>query len=338
MYEGTDFVAGGWALSRLDELRFMTRVAQRYYAEGQRQSSIARDLKLSQATVSRLLKRAVDEGIVRISLSAPPGTYPELEQGIREAFGISEAVVVDVTVDQDDAIMARIGEAAAHFLEATLQEGEVIGVSSWSQTIRKMIDNIHPMKSGRAGHVVQMVGGIGSPNVQKHATQLTTRLAQLTGAAPLILNAPAVVSSPEARLVLLGDTYVRQVMDQFENITLAFVGIGAVEPSKMLADSGNIFSADELQQLADRGAVAEMGQRFLKASGDVVKTALDDRVIGMSMEQLRAVPRVVALAGGQKKTDAIAAAVRSGAIDYLITDKFSAARLCGRSPDGSGSV
>ncbi|WP_371685636.1 hypothetical protein [Tropicimonas sp. IMCC6043] len=44
--------------------------------------------------------------------------------------------------------MARIGEAATHFLESTLLSDEIMGVSSWSETILKMVDNIHPMRSG----------------------------------------------------------------------------------------------------------------------------------------------------------------------------------------------
>ncbi|MFK7859355.1 MAG: sugar-binding transcriptional regulator [Granulosicoccus sp.] len=314
-------------MSRLDELRFMTRVAQRYYVDGQRQSAIAKDLSISQATVSRMLKRAHDESIVRISLSAPQGTYPELEASLRSKYGIAEAIVVDCSEDRSGAVISRIGEAAAHLLETTLQNDEVIGISSWSQTIVKMIDNVHPMNQGKAKSVVQTLGGIGNPNVQKHATQVTTRLAQLTGAESIILQAPAVAASREAKIILLGEKFVREATEQFENITLAFIGIGAVEPSDMLAQSGNIFSEAELKELSRQGAVAELSQRFIDADGQQVLLPLNERVIGMNLEQLRGVPRVVALAGGQSKTQAIDATLRSGVINTLVTDKFTAERL-----------
>lgn len=314
-------------MSRLDELRFMTRVAQRYYVDGQRQSAIAKDLSMSQATVSRMLKRAHEEGIVRISLTPPNGTYPELEAGLREKYGIAEALVVDCSEDRDGAIISRIGEAAANFLETTIQRNEVIGISSWSQTIVKMIDNVHPMAQGKAKAVVQTLGGIGNPNVQKHATHVTTRLAQLTGAESVLLQAPAVAASKEARIILLGEKFVREATEQFDNITLAFIGIGAIEPSEMLAQSGNIFSEPELKQLNEQGAVAEMSQRFLNADGGQVITPLNDRVIGMSLEQLNNVPRVVALAGGKSKSQAIDATLKSGVIDILVTDRFTAERI-----------
>ncbi len=70
-----------------------------------------------------------------------------------------------------------------------------------------MVENIHPMKTGKAKYVVQPLGGIGDPSVQTHANQLTMRLAKLTGADPHLLRAPRVAQSRDAQPVLLGDTY-----------------------------------------------------------------------------------------------------------------------------------
>lgn len=314
-------------MSRLNELRMIARVAQMYYVEKQRQADIASHLRISQATVSRMLKKAQEEEIVRTTVVSPTGTYGELEAGLRQKFGLSEAIVVECSEDRDGAIMARIGEAAAHFVEATLQPDEIIGVSSWSETILRMVDNIHPMKSGKAKYVVQTLGGMGDPTVQTHANQLTTRLARLTGAEARLLSAPGVAQSREAKLVLIGDPYVRETMDLFSRVTLAIIGIGAIVPSSMLARSGNVFSERELSAVKEAGGVGDLSLRFYAEDGKPVKSALDERVIGMTMEELSKVDRVIALAGGQAKTEAIRGALNTGVIDLLITDKFSAERL-----------
>lgn len=314
-------------MSRLNELRLIARVAQMYHVERQRQTDIAVRLRISQATVSRMLKRAQEEGIVRTTVVSPSGTFGDLEATLRESFGLSEAIVVECSEDRDRAIMARIGEAAAHFIEATLQEDEIIGVSSWSETILKMVENIHPMKNGKAKHVVQTLGGMGDPTVQIHANQLTTRLARLTGAEAHLLSAPGVAQSREAKLVMLNDAYVRETMDLFRKISLVIVGIGPMEPSGMLARSGNIFSSRELAEVEEAGGIGNISLRFYDANGGFVKTPLDERVIGMTLEEHAKVDRVIALAGGQSKTDAIRGALRTGVIDLLITDKFTAGRL-----------
>lgn len=314
-------------MSRINELRMIARVAQMYHVEKQRQADIAKHLRMSQATVSRMLKRAVDEEIVRTTVVAPPGTYGGLEAALRETFDLPEAIVVPCAEERDGPIMARIGEAAAHFLETTLQSDEVIGVSSWSETILKMVDNIHPVKAPKARFVVQTLGGMGAPSVQTEASQLTTRLAKLTGAEPRLLAAPGVAQSRDAKLAMVSDPYVRTTMDLFPQISLAVIGIGSIEPSRMLARSGNVFSAQELQEKAEAGAVGDIGLRFFDAEGRPVITALDERVIGMRLEALQEVDRVLALAGGPGKVAAIAGALRTGVIDVLVTDWFTARRL-----------
>jgi len=307
----------------------IARVAQMYHLDRRRQADIAAHLRISQATVSRKLKRAQEEGIVRTTVVAPSGTYSELEAALRSDFDLSEVIVVECSVDRDDAVMARIGEAAAHLLEATLRAGEIIGVSSWSETILRMVDNIHPLRSRQANYVVQTLGGIGDPTVQFHANQLTTRLAALTGAEARLLNAPGVAPSLEARQVLLGDKFVRETLGLFGRISLAFEGIGALEPSDLLARSGNIFTRRELSEIENAGGIGNISLRFFDAEGEFVRTALDDRVIGMTVEDRTRIDRVIALAGGQAKTEAIRGALRSGIIDLLITDKFTASRLAG---------
>lgn len=314
-------------MSRLNELRMIARVAQMYHVDNQRQSDIAGHLRISQATVSRMLKRAQEEEIVRTTVVAPSGTFADLEAALRSKYGIAEAVVVECSEDRDGAIMARIGEAAAHIVEATLQPNEIIGVSSWSETILKMVENIHPMKTGKAKHVVQTLGGMGDPTVQVHANQLTTRLAKLTGAEAHLLSAPGVAQSREAKLVLLGDTYLRETMELFEKVTLSIIGIGPIEPSSMLAKSGNVFSTRELEAVKDAGGVGDIGLRFFDVDGQPVKMPLDERVIGMTLDDLSKIDRVIALAGGQSKTLAIHGALKSGVIDLLVTDKFTAERL-----------
>ena len=324
-------------MSRLNELRMIARVAQMYFVEGQRQRDIAERLQISQASISRMLKKAHEEGMIRTTVISPSGTYAEIESALRSKFNLREAIVVECTEDREGVIMARIGEAAAHFLEMTLQKGEIIGVSSWSETILKMVDALHPIKSGKVERVVQTLGGIGDPTVQIHANQLTTRLARLTDSEAHLLNAPGVVHSREAKLVLLNDNYVRETMDIFDKITLAIVGIGAIEPSNMLARSGNVFSSRELVEIKEVGGIGDIGLRFFNVDGELVKTSLSDRVIGMTLDELSGVDRVVALAGGRSKTSAIQGALRTGIIDLLITDKFTAKRLM-KSDSEQGSV
>ena len=320
-------------MARSDELRLIARVARMYHLDDVKQADIARQLRISQAGISRLLKRARDEGIVRISIEAPSGTFPELEERLRRRFDLSEIVIAECAEDREPQILSRIGEAAARYLEVTLQPGEVIGISSWSESLLRMVDHLEGgrhLDGGRrvgAASVVQILGGMGNPGVQAHATALTTRLARLTGAAPLLLATQGVAGSIEARDALVADPYVAGTMAQFAALSVALVGVGAVEPSKLLADSGNIFTGSELRELTTLHAVGDICLHFFDGDGRPIRSPVEGRVIGITLEALRSVPRVVGVAGGRRKVQALLGALRGRLIDVLVTDQFTAARI-----------
>jgi DNA-binding transcriptional regulator LsrR (DeoR family) len=291
-----------------------------------RQVQITDRLNIHQSTVSRLLRRAEKEGIVRITLTMPSGLYPELEDALQSAYGLREAIIVE-TVDQEDHIVRDLGAAAAFYLETTLKPRDVVGISSWSAALLAMVESMHPSPRAAGAHVVQILGGIGNPSAELHATQLTRRLANLLGGAATLLPAPGAVGSADARRVMVKDRYVQEAMALFRSISIALVGIGAVTPSKMLAASGNVFSAKELKSLSDRGAVGDICLRFFDANGAPVITPLNDRVIAIELSELTHVDRVVGIAGGRRKFAAIRGALRGRRINVLITDRNTAERL-----------
>jgi DNA-binding transcriptional regulator LsrR (DeoR family) len=311
-------------MARLDELRLIAKVARMYYRDGLRQVQITERLNIHQSTVSRLLKRAEKEGIVRMTLTMPSGLHPELEDALTSTYGLREAIVVD-TVDQEEQIVRDLG--AGFYLETTVKPHDVVGISSWSAALLAMVEAMHPSPRASGAHVVQILGGIGSPSAELHATQLTRRLANLLGGGATLLPAPGAVGSADARRVMLKDRYVLEAMALFKSITVALVGIGAVTPSKMLAASGNVFSAKELKSLSDRGAVGDICLRFFDANGVPVVTPLNERVIAIELADLKRVDRVVGIAGGRRKFAAIRGALRGRRINVLITDRSTAERL-----------
>lgn len=314
-------------MTRIDELRLMTRVARLYYERNMRQAEIAQQLGLSQATISRLFNRAREEGIVRISVSVPQGVYTDLEEQLIAAYNLRDAIVVDCVRDDEQIIQRDVGAAAAYYVESTIKPDEVIGLSSWSATLLALVDAMHQTPRKGGVQVVQILGGIGNPAAEIHAARLTGRFAKLVNGMATFLPAPGVVGSEATLQVFLQDQYVQAAMALFDKVSLALVGIGAVEPSELLADSGNIFTDEEQDILRGQGAVGDILLHFFDENGRPVKTSLDNRVVSMSLEQLYRADRAVGVAGGRRKHDAIRGALRGGWINILITDCFTAERL-----------
>jgi DNA-binding transcriptional regulator LsrR (DeoR family) len=160
-----------------------------------------------------------------------------------------------------------------------------------------------------------------------HAARLTGRFAGLVNGEAIFLPAPGIVGSEAAMRVLLEDAYVKEALDLFERVTLALVGIGSVEPSRLLDLSGNVFSKEEQAFLRQAGAVGDILLRFFDREGRPVESSFNKRVISMQLEQLHRVERSIAVAGGARKFPAILGALRGGWVNILITDRLTAENL-----------
>lgn len=297
-----------------------------YYEQSVRQPEIAERLSLSQSRVSRLLKQAQDVGIVRITVVSPVSVHVELGEQLRDKLGLRDVVVAHVDDASEESALLAIGSAGANYLSSTLSSSDRVGLSSWSATLLSVADAMVG-SSARAAEIIQIQGGVGNPTAQVQATRLTDQFARMTAAEPRYLAAPGLVASPEVRNGLLEDRYIAEVVDSWNDLSVALLGIGGLQPSPLLKDSGNTISKADLDKLRLAGAIGDVCLHFFDAAGDVVTTDLEDRVIGISAKQLFAVPRRIGFAGGQRKLDAIYAAAKARWIDVLVTDSVTAKAL-----------
>ncbi|MFG2589539.1 sugar-binding transcriptional regulator [Streptomyces sp. NPDC048438] len=302
-----------------DHVRLLVKVARMYHERGIRQPEIAAGLNISQPRVSRLLKEAVDRGVVRTIVVSPEGVHAELEDALVDKYGLRDATVVEVEGTGSHVIPA-LAAATATYLDATLTGGDVIGVSSWSATLLESVNVMRAKTSSVAQEVVQIMGGSGSPEVQLHATRLTSRLAELTGARPVFAPSAALVGSRELRDLLSQEPAMADAMRAWSRMTLALLGIGTLEPSPLLRRSGNAITPEDQKTLKELGAVGDVCARYFDIAGNPVDAPFNDRLIGIAPDELRAVARRVGVAGGIEKVDAIRGAVRGEWINVLITD------------------
>lgn len=321
------------------QVRLLTKVARMYHERGVRQADIAAALNISQAKVSRLLKRATTLGIVRTTVTVAPGVHSHLEEALEAKFGLLEAVVVDVDSDDDErAVLAAIGATAGSYLEASLSGGDRIGISSWSQTLLAMVDRMRPFSVRGATEVVQLLGGIGTPDVQNQAQRLAAECARMLGAEPVYVPAPGVVADRTIRDSLLNDGALAEVTRRWKELTMAIVGIGSIEPSDLLAESGNAFSPEDRARLIEAGAVGDICHHVFTVDGTSVTGDLASRTISIPVDDFLAIPRRIGIAGGHRKQEPIIGALTGGWVNVLITDIDTARALLGDdAPDESGN-
>lgn len=304
----------------------MSKIGKLYYEEGYTQDEIVLKMKLSRSKVSRLMKQARDTGIVKITVIPPPGIYSDLEMQLERRFRLLEVLIVEASPNNTPEELSReLGTAAASYFQRTVKDRDIIGVT-WGVTMSCMVAAMQPLLLPEA-HVLQMLGGLGQPEAEVHATELCRRLARLLDCKLTLLPSPGIVGNQRTKEALLSDSHIQKAFGLFPKINIAFAGVGAPTPTSVVVRDGSIINQTEVDDLQHRGAVGDIALRFFDCYGQPVWSDVDDRVVGITLEQITRIERVVGVAGGAQKKNALLGALRGGLIDVLITDQLTARLL-----------
>jgi DNA-binding transcriptional regulator LsrR (DeoR family) len=307
-----------------DPKKLLYKLAKAYYEDGLTQSQIGKRFGLSRIKVSRLLNQARDEKLVQINIVPPGDTHADLERALEAKFDLDEAVIITSSSYDKSVIASELGPAAADCLLRCLQGNEVVTLS-WGTTLLSVIDAL-PSKNWPELKVVQMMGGLGRPEAEVHGTDIARRMAQVLGAKLRLLPAPGVVSSKIVRDALLEDAQISGTLALGARADIALVGIGVPVPDSVVMQAGALL-AEEVKQLKAQNAVGDIALRFFDEDGHVIKHEINDRIIGLDLDQIKRIPRVIGVAGGAEKFQVIRAALRGKFINVLVTDDQIAARL-----------
>ncbi|WP_433942913.1 sugar-binding transcriptional regulator [Paenibacillus sp. SN-8-1] len=309
-----------------DRNRLLVKICQLYYEDGLNQQDIAKRLGISRPHVSRMLAAAKSSGIVRISINNPFSAEQELEKLIIDQFGIKDALIIDSSSIHQDQLAVELGRASAPLLESIFRDGDVVGVMA-GRTVASAAAEMDPFR--REGlQFVPMVGGWGSDGDSWHANSNAMAFANKLKSKFSILHAPAVVVNEETGLLLKGEPEIAKVLELAQNSRVAVVSIGNLSEQATMVKTGT-FRAEDIAELTQKGAVANLCASFLDRDGHELEmdTNWNNRLIGLTASELRAIPTVIAIAGGDQKADAIEAALKGQWIDILVTDTAAARKI-----------
>lgn len=94
------------AVENGDDIRLIVKIAQLYYDQEMTQAQIARELGIYRTTISRLLKRGRELGLVTIAINYNYNDNLWLEQQLKQKFALKEAVVVPCQQEQEEEQLA----------------------------------------------------------------------------------------------------------------------------------------------------------------------------------------------------------------------------------------
>jgi len=307
-------------MSDTDEI-LAVKAAELYYEAGKTQDEIGVALSISRWKVGRLLVQAREHGFVRIEIVHPSARRFPLERELRARFGLQDAVVVPV-LDAD--VQARVAQAAAEYLTALRPVPRSLGVS-WGRTLQAVAARLRP---GWAVGVnpVQINGSVSHGGESAGQDDTAVTIARKAQGTATLLPAPAIFEQAATRRAVEADRSVQRVLAQARAASAYLFSAGVADAGSVHVSSGYL-SAAEVADLAAAGAVGDVVGRFITADGEVADAELDQRTLGISLDELRAARTTIAVIAGEAKHAVCRAVVTSGLCSTLITDEASAHML-----------
>jgi len=314
------------------ETELAARAAWLHYAGGMTQSAVAERLGLTPTRTHRLISRAARDGLVRVFVDCDVAECMALEDSLCGRFGLSLCSVIPDIGDDPELPLLALSQGGSRYLLRVIESGQhaVVGVGH-GRTLAAVVDalprNAVRSQSGSAepARWVSLLGGL-TRKFSANPYDVIFRLAEKSEAEAFFMPAPMYADSVEDREVMLGQTGLAEIMRHIGTASLCVLGVGATEASYTLHLGTMADGTDVQTELRESGAVAELLGQFLDATGELVSTRWDGRMMAPTLDTLQG-REVVAVAGGLNKVAAIAAALRSGYLTGLITDESSARAL-----------
>ena len=355
---GTDTTdAVGRAASAADPGGLMRayEAASMYYVQGETMEVIAHHLRVSRSTVSRLLARARQEGVVRVTL-VQPGGAGSLEGRMTQAFGVRTHIVpVREGTTEIHRLQQVASVAAAHMvdlIEALAEQagnggpqvqdpagsggegsvqgrgsgGVVVGVA-WGTTMSEVSAAL-PSRSVPGLTVVQLNGASDPVREGPSAGEVLSRMRLSLGARTISFPVPAFFDHVATREAMWSERSVKRVLAVTRRASLAVFGVGALDalngalPSQVY-EGGHLTARDQAV-VRRQNVVGDVCTVLLRSDGSWRDVTLNARATGPTPAQLSRIPRRLCVAAGTGKARALLAALRARTATDLIVDDATA--------------
>lgn len=303
--------------------RDILKICYLYYNEEKTQEEISSILGVTRFKISRILKKARKNGHVSITINNPMGDLTETEVKLEKNFGLKESVVIRINEFSGKSALEQTGEAGAQYLNRIVKQYKVIGIA-WGRTLRQVVNHVKEIEVENLT-IVQLSGGMGTIE-GTDANMLTMMLSQKLGGRAFLLQAPAVVRDRQTRDTLLKERAIIETLAVARTADFALLGIGLINRNGLLWKAG-LLEASDYNILKEAGTVGALCGRCYDIDGKPSLTDWNNRIIGLTLDELKKIRHKVGIAIGKEKVDGILGALRGKLLNVLITDESTAKNL-----------
>ncbi len=310
-----------------DRLGYRYQAASRYYILGETMETIATHLMLSRSTVSRLIKEAREQGLVRITLTDHRGSESPAAVALGERFGVRVHLVAVPKGVSENVRLDKVANYAGSLLAEAVKDHQTIGVA-WGRTVTRVVQRV-PRRPLIGATAVQLngsggAGGLGMPYV-------LLAIGTAFEAELVLFPLPAFFGSTEAKRIMWDEPAVRHLLDLRRRADIVVFGVGSLDARTTETDGRSSLSEEDLERLRRDGVVGDVCTVLLREDGSFADIADNARATGPTPSDLRQVPRRVCVVADPSRASAVVGALRAGVATDLVLDEDTAVAVLARS-------
>ena len=297
-----------------------------YYQQELSQAEVAARMGLSRPTVAKLLARGRERGFVTIEIHDPREDASEIALRLEKRFGLASVRVAHGRDMTEGEAIEQVGRVGADVVTQLVRDGMSVGIS-WGRTMSALA--AHLTRAPRQGvRVVQLKGGTSFSERATHDLEIMRAFCEAFDAQPRYLPLPVIFQDTAMLSIVRRDRAIDRVLQEGRGVDVAVFTVGALGREALSLNLGQLDEA-EVEALM-RDAVGDACSRFFTREGGVALASVDRRTVGITLEELRARPVRVLVAGGRVKAEALETALHMGLATHLVVDQDLALALLER--------
>lgn len=307
----------------IEKQRLSIEAARLYYQSDFSQQDIAERLGVSRPTVSRLLQFAKEQGYVRIDIVDPHEDLNVLSRELQNKYELDTVQVCYSPLNTYEEIKKHITKQTAEYLHETIQDKDIIGVT-WGTTMHAVAQQLQP-KNVKGVEVVQLKGGVSHSHVNTYAAETVNLFAEAYQTVARYLPLPVIFDNIALKRIVEEDRHINRIIELGKQANIAVFTVGTVKENALLFRLG--YFNEEEQKLLKKNGAGDICSRFFDKEGHICSEEINNRTVGIDLFELRKKEKSILVAGGQRKVEAIQAALAGKYANILVTDQFTAQSL-----------
>ena len=305
------------------QIKAAVTVSRLYYIDKISQTAIAKKLKMSRPTISRLLQLAHDNNIVQITINNPFEEVSDLPAQLAAKYGLKKVLIADQVGDSYESILNQIGQIAARYLGSIVRDNDTIGLT-WGNTMAVIARFLQPSTKKNV-HTVYLKGTVSNSTHNNYSNIITQHFNANFHTQTEILPVPVIFDHQKTRDLVLQDQFIKRIIQQGKAAEIALFTVGTTRPDAMLFQLG--YFTNQQTRYLEQHAVGDILSQFITKNGQIAAPEIAKRTISLPLDNLKKKRESILVAGGMEKVPAIHAALRGEYANVLITDLKDAERL-----------